>query len=78
MATSGVVGSEHEMVDEELRPPAEEVRERRVPFIGLDSISLIDSHPWQFLPVASHFVAAPRKFLLCHQQFLACLGTLIA
>jgi len=36
------VGPEHEVVDEELRAPAKEVRQRGTPFIGLESIRLVD------------------------------------
>src|SRR5579885_2512750 len=75
------VGSEHEMVDEELRAPAEEVGERGAPAIGLEAVLLLDLDPGQLLPPPRQLVAAPRQLLLRLQQieprrqpFLACPG----
>src|SRR6266436_3232669 len=45
--TRRVVGPEHEMVDEELRAPSEEVCQRDTPFIGLESVLLVDPDPRQ-------------------------------
>src|SRR5262244_3503631 len=67
-AAGGVVGPEHEMVDEELRAPAEEVRQRGAPLVGLESIRLIDPHPRQLLPPPRQLVAAPRERLLRLEQ----------
>src|SRR5258708_25358943 len=64
-----VVRSEHEVVDEELRASAEEVRQRGTPFIGLEAISLIDWYPRQFLPLACKLVTSAREFLFCFEQF---------
>src|SRR5260370_34347614 len=44
-----VVGPEHEMVDEELRASSEEVCEGGAPFIGLESVLLVDPDPLQLL-----------------------------
>src|SRR5262249_51884868 len=44
-AAGGVIGPEHEVVDEELRAPAEKVRQRGAPFAGLESILLVDPNP---------------------------------
>src|SRR5262245_14239503 len=64
-----VVWAEHEVVDENLRAPSEEVRQRCAPLIGLESILLIDPNPRQFLPPPHQFVAVPREFLLRLEQF---------
>src|SRR5207247_2312718 len=40
-----VVGPEHEVVDEELRAPPEEVRQRGAPLVGLESVLLVDPDP---------------------------------
>src|SRR2546425_5738683 len=40
-----VVGPEHEVVDEELRAPSEEVCQRGAPLVGLESIFLVDPNP---------------------------------
>src|SRR5207237_10283203 len=58
-----VVGPEHEMIDEELRAPSEEVCQRGIPFIGLESVILIDANPRQLLTSPRHLVAAPRQLL---------------
>jgi hypothetical protein len=63
-----VVGPEHEVVDEELRTPSEEVCQRGAPFIGLESVLLVDPNPRQFLPPPRQFVAAPRELLLRLEQ----------
>ena len=44
-----VVGPEHEVIDEELRAPSEEICQRGATFIGLESILLVDANPWQLL-----------------------------
>ena len=63
-----VVGPEHEVVDEELRAPSEEVCQRGAPFIGLESVLLVDPDPRQLLPPPRQLVAAPRQLLLLLEQ----------
>src|SRR5204862_8262594 len=63
-----VVGPEHEVVDEELRAPSEEVRQRGAPLVGLEPILLVDPDPRQRLPPPRQFVAAPRELLLTLEQ----------
>ncbi len=60
-ATSRVVGPEHEVIDEELRTPSEEIRQRSAPLVGLEAICLVNPHPWQFPPLPRQLVAAPRE-----------------
>src|SRR5262249_12677445 len=67
-AASGIVGPEHEVVDEELRTASEEVGQRGVPLVGLESILLVDSNPRQLLPPLRQLVAAPRELLLRLEQ----------
>src|SRR5437660_11778809 len=67
----GVVGPKHEVVDEELRAPSEEVCDRGAPLVGLESILLVDSNPRQFLPTSRQLVAASCEFLLCFEQLEA-------
>src|SRR5712691_10864773 len=55
-----VVGPEHEVVDEELRAPSEEVCQRSARLVGLESILLVDPNPRQLLPPPRQLVAAPR------------------
>ena len=56
------------MVDDELRAPPEEVRQRDVPFLGLESVLLVDPDPWQLLTSPRQLVAAPRQLLLRLEQ----------
>ena len=63
-----VVGPEHEVVDEQLRAPSEEVHQRVAPLIGLESVLLVDPNPRQFLPPPRQLVAAPRELLLRLEQ----------
>src|SRR5438067_10230756 len=63
-----VVGPEHEVVDEELRAPSEEVCQRDAPLVGLESILLVDPNPRQLLPPPRQLVAAPRELLLRLEQ----------
>src|SRR5262245_61093287 len=67
-APGSVVGPEHEVVDEELRPPAEEVSQRGASLVGLESVLLIDPHPRQGLPPPRQLVAAPRVLFLRLEQ----------
>jgi len=57
------------VVDEELRAPSEEVRQRSTPIIGLESISLVDPDPRQVLPPSRHLIATPREILIRLEQF---------
>jgi len=40
-----MVGTEHEVVDEELRASPEEVYQRGATFVGVKSILLVDGNP---------------------------------
>src|SRR5262249_3388579 len=71
-AAGGVVGPEHEVVDEELRASSEEVRQRSAPLVGLESIRLVDPNPRQSLPPMRKLVAAPRELLLRLEQLEPC------
>jgi hypothetical protein len=37
--------AEHEVIDEELRAPSEEIRQRGAPLVSLESVRLVDPHP---------------------------------
>ena len=62
------VGPEHEVVDEELRAPSEEVVERGAPFLGIESIRLVDPDPRQLLAPPRQLVAATGQLLLLFEQ----------
>src|SRR5207247_2900295 len=63
-----VVRSEHEMVDEELRAPSEEVCQRGAACVGLEAVRLVDPHPRQLLPPPRQLVAAPCQLLFRREQ----------
>src|SRR5918998_1645559 len=63
-----VVRPEHEVVDEELRAPSEEVCQRGAALVGLESILLVDPNPRQLLPPLRQLVAAPGELLLRPEQ----------
>src|ERR1700676_384663 len=62
------VGPEHEVVDEQLRAPFEEVGKGRGSLIRLKAVLLVDRNPRQVLSQASQLIAAPRQLLLGAQQ----------
>jgi hypothetical protein len=60
------------MINEELRSPFEKISERRFPFIGFETIFLVDPNPRQFLATARELVAASRELLLRPEQIFPC------
>jgi hypothetical protein len=56
------------VIDEELRAPAEEVRQRGVALVGFESVFLVDADPRQFLASPRQLVATPRELLLRAEQ----------
>src|SRR5688500_10827539 len=78
------VGPEHEVVDDQLRAPAEQVFERSAPLVGLEPVLLVDPDPGQLLPPPRQLVAPPCKLLLGLQQleprctpFFTCSGLVL-
>src|SRR5262249_12286390 len=76
-----VVGAEHEVVDQELRSPPEQIRQRDAAFIGVEAVVLFDPDPGQCRAPPRQLVAAPRQLLLRFEQieprrqpFFACCG----
>src|SRR6266566_2251918 len=63
-----IVGPEHEVVDEELRAPSEEVSQRGAPFLGIEFVLLVDPDPRQRLPSPRQLVATPRQLFLGVEQ----------
>src|SRR5206468_327755 len=63
-----VVGPEHEVVDEQLRAPAEQGCQRDASFVGLEPIRLVDPDPRQLLPAQRQLVAAPGELLFRREQ----------
>ena len=66
-----VLGAEHEVVDEQLRAPVEQVRQRLAPVVGVEAVLLVDADPRQLPPPARELVAAARVLLLGGEQLAA-------
>ena len=64
----GVLGPEHEVIDEKLRASSEEIGERRCALVRLEAVLLVDSNPGQILPLLRQFIATPRQSLLGLEQ----------
>ena len=67
-----VIGPEHEVIDEELRTPSEEICERRASLVGLESVLLLDRDPGQLAPPPRKLVAEPGVVLFADEELLAC------
>src|SRR5262245_619680 len=67
-AAGGVVGSEHEVIHEKLRPATEEIHQRRTPVVGLESILLVEPYPWELLAPLRQLVAAACELFLRLEQ----------
>jgi hypothetical protein len=59
------------VVDEELRAPPEEVRQRSLALVRLEAVVLVDPHPGKLPPPAGQLVAAPGQLLLGLEQLEA-------
>ena len=67
-AAGRVLGPEHEVVDEQLRAPSEQVGEGRGALVGVEDVLLVDADPRELLPLPGQLVAAPRQLLLGLEQ----------
>ena len=63
-----VVRPEHEMIDEELRAPPEQVRKRSLALVGVEPVVLVDADPGQFLAPLRELIALPRQRLFRIEQ----------
>ncbi len=67
-AAGRIVGAEHEMIDEELRAPLEEVAQRGLALVGFEPVRLVDPYPRQFPAPPRQLVASPRQVLFGLEQ----------
>src|SRR5207302_7363801 len=65
------VGPEHEVVDEQLAPPVEQVGERAAPVGGVELVGLVDAHPRQCPALPAQLIASARQLLLRLEQLEA-------
>src|ERR671910_2335249 len=66
-----VGGTEHEVVDQQLRAPVEELCKRLGPCIGLEAVLLVDRHPGELPSLSREFVVAAGELPLPLQQLRA-------
>ena len=66
-----VAGAEHEVVDEQLRAPLEELGERPRPLVGPEPVLLLDRDPRELSAQSRELVALPRVGLLPPEQLVA-------
>src|ERR1022692_4764353 len=63
--TSGLVaGTEHEVVDHQLRAAVKQLSQCPDPVFGLERVLLHDWHPGKLAALPGEFIAHPREFLL--------------
>jgi hypothetical protein len=60
--------AEHEVVDEQLRAPVEELRQGLLPVVRLEGVLLLDWHPGQLLALSGKVVAMAHVLLLGVEQ----------
>src|SRR4029077_17933806 len=70
-ATGLIAGAEHEVIDEELRPAAEQLGQGLDTVVGLEVVILLDPDPRQLAPFARQGVAHPRVLLFAREERLA-------
>ena len=64
-------GAEHEVVDQELRAPVEQLRQRLGPLLGFEAVLVLDGHPGEVPPLLRELVIAPGELLLLRQQLVS-------
>src|SRR5262245_63423069 len=67
-AARSLVGSEHEVVEQELAAPVEEVDEARLPVRALEHVILADQHPRQAPALGCERVVSARELLLLRPE----------
>jgi hypothetical protein len=73
---TGVAGlvarAEHEVVDEQLRAPVEQLEERLVAIVRVEAVLLLHRYTRQLASLPRDLVAEPGVLLLTGEQLLAC------
>src|SRR5262249_45286658 len=67
-AALGPVGSEHEVVDEQLGTSVEEIDERLGATVGVERVGPVDPHPGQLAALPGKLVPAAGVLLLSREQ----------
>src|SRR6266516_6389794 len=63
--------AEHEVVDDQLGAPVEQLCQRLVSLVGVEAVLLFDRQPRQVAPLGGELVAAAGQFLLLGEQLVA-------
>jgi len=63
--------TEHEVIDDQLAAPVEQVGEGLLPVRPLEDVALLDPHPGQLAALGAQPIAQPGEFLLLAQELLA-------
>src|ERR671930_41358 len=71
-ATGLVAWAEHEVVDEQLGSPVEQLDERLLTVVRVEAVLLLHPHPWQLASLLRELVAEPGVLLLADEQLLTC------
>src|SRR6266536_5475789 len=67
-----VAGAEHEVVDEQLRAPVEELAKWLLAVVRVEAVLLLHPHPGQLASKLGELVAEPGVLLLADEQPLTC------
>ena len=76
--TGLVARAEHEVVDEQLGAPVEQLAERLLTVVSVEAVVLLHSHPRQLASLPRELVAESRVFLLAGKELLTCSEPLLA
>jgi hypothetical protein len=66
-ATGLIARAEHEVVDEQLRSPVEQLDERLLAVVRVEAVLLLDAYPGQLASLPGQFVTEPRVLLLADE-----------
>ena len=72
LATFLPIGTEHEVINNQLTAALEEIRQSLLAVWSIESVLLFHLNPWQFAPMAAHFVTQSCQLFFPRQQILAC------
>src|SRR5262245_25998974 len=70
-ATGLVPPAEHEVVDEQLGPPVEQIDERLLALVRVEAVLLVNLHPGELASQPRELVAESRVLLLADEQLLS-------
>ena len=62
---------EHQVVDEKLRAPVEQLYQRLLPVLGVEDVLLVDAHPRELLALLRDLLVEPPELLLALQELPA-------